>query len=407
MDNLDKVLDKLNAKIGGELTEDKRAQFKKRMIDGKGLADYRNDIMQEFCAMLNKDYCLRPCLAVIQVGDDYASSKYVNNKIKACEKIGILGKHVLLADDISQEQLLNLITSLNKSDEVHGIMVQLPLPKGLDEKAILNSIAPEKDVDGFHPLNAGRLYTGDKPIGKLPCTAAGVIELIKSTGEEIAGKKAVVLGRSNIVGRPVAALLEQENATVTVCHSKTQSAELALAVRSADIIVSAIGKPNYLRLGLLGMNQTIIDVGINQDQDGKMCGDVDFKDAIIFARHITPVPGGVGPMTVSMLMENTIRCAMEQSYIEEDLIFMKQSDIKTPHSFKKFLEEVCGRHKYRTYNDMLVEILDGTIFISSDRNREDDNKYRNYQVPVSNALKAEDIEVICKELGVVFDNLDA
>lgn len=295
------MLDKL------DIPEELRGKLKDKIIDGKTIAHERNEKMTAFCEQVMREYCLQPGLAIIRVGNDYASEKYVNTKNKVGKEIGVDVSVYEYDEDVEETQLLHLIEDLNWSDNIHGILIQLPLPNHLSEERLINAIKPNKDVDGFHPYNVGNLFAGKAVNTSVPCTAKGVIELIKSTGEEIAGKKAVVLGRSNIVGRPVAALLEQENATVTVCHSKTQPAELALAVRSADIVVSAIGKPNYLKRGVLGMNQIIIDVGINRDEEGALCGDVHFVDGLMFAKYITPVPGGVGPMTVSCLMENTIR----------------------------------------------------------------------------------------------------
>lgn len=304
-------LDKLS------ISDERKEQLRDKVIDGSAIVHKRNRKMKDFCDMLLQDYCLKPTLAIIQIGECDASNRYVRNKKKVAGDVGIHYKHFVYDDDTSTESILQLIDDLNRDESIDGILMQLPTPDHIDERAILNAISPLKDVDGFHPTNVGALHAGLKPLGTMPCTAYGVIQLIKSTGEDIAGKKAVVLGRSNIVGRPVAALLEQENATVTVCHSMTPSAELALAVRSADIVVSAIGRANYLKRGLLGTNQTIIDVGINRDEDGHLCGDVFFQDAIVFAKYITPVPGGVGPMTVSCLMENVIRCAMRSEGIDQ------------------------------------------------------------------------------------------
>lgn len=301
---------------GFNLTE----EMKEKIIDGKTIANSRNELLKTYCNQLKEDYCITPTLAIIQVGHNDASNRYVHNKKKKGNEIGIWTKEYMYEEEVETETLLRLICDLNSDETVHGILVQLPLPKHIDETSILNAIRPSKDVDGFHPVNIGKLHMGNKPHGRIPCTANGIIQLIKSTGEEINGKKAVVLGRSNIVGRPVAALLEQENATVTVCHSKTPSTELALAVRSADIVVSAIGKANYITRGIAGMNKVIIDVGINTDENGKLCGDVDFDGILPISKYITPVPGGVGPMTISCLMENVIRCVM-------NLLEIDQSDL--------------------------------------------------------------------------------
>ena len=249
-----------------------------------------------------------PCLAVIIVGNDPASRVYVNNKKKACEYIGFKSLEYALSENTSENELLELISSLNNNDEIDGILCQLPLPKHINEKNVIDSILPEKDVDAFHPQNVGRIMIGDYHV--LPCTPAGVMELIKSENIPLEGKNAVVLGRSNIVGKPMAMLLLQSNATVTVCHSKTQN--LKEICKTADVLVSAIGKAKFVTEDMIKQGAVVIDVGINRDENGKLCGDVDFENVSKKASFITPVPGGCGPMTISMLMKNTYNAAVKR-----------------------------------------------------------------------------------------------
>ena len=249
-----------------------------------------------------------PCLAVIIVGNDPASRVYVNNKKKACEYIGFKSLEYALSENTSENELLELISSLNNNDEIDGILCQLPLPKHINEKNVIDSILPEKDVDAFHPQNVGRIMIGDYHV--LPCTPAGVMELIKSENIPLEGKNAVVLGRSNIVGKPMAMLLLQSNATVTVCHSKTQN--LKEICKTADVLVSAIGKAKFVTEDMIKQGAVVIDVGINRDESGKLCGDVDFENVSKKASFITPVPGGCGPMTISMLMKNTYNAAVKR-----------------------------------------------------------------------------------------------
>ena len=244
-----------------------------------------------------------PCLAVIIVGEDPASKVYVRNKKRACEACGITSQEYALPADTAQAALLALIEELNADDGVDGILCQLPLPGQIDEDAVTGAILPEKDVDGFHPVNVGKMLSGKDCF--LPCTPAGVIEMLKYEGIPIAGKHAVVVGRSNIVGKPAAALLLKENATVTVCHSRT--ANLAEITRQADILVAAVGRPGFITADMLSPGCAVIDVGINRLADGSLAGDVDFAAAKEIAGFITPVPGGVGPMTIAMLMKNTVR----------------------------------------------------------------------------------------------------
>ncbi len=247
-------------------------------------------------------------LAVVIVGDDPASRVYVNNKKKACEFCGIKSYEYALPADTTQNELLELIDTLNADKNVNGILVQLPLPKHLDEKAVIERISPNKDVDAFHESNVGRIMIGNYSF--LPCTPAGCMELIHSTGVEVAGKECVVIGRSNIVGKPMAMLLLHENGTVTVCHSKTR--DLAEVCRRADILVAAVGRTNFVTADMVKPGAVVIDVGINRLENGKLCGDVKFDEVSGIAGWITPVPGGVGPMTIAMLMRNTVTAARIQ-----------------------------------------------------------------------------------------------
>lgn len=248
---------------------------------------------------------VRPGLAVVLVGDDPASHVYVRNKEKACHDLGFYSEVHRLPTDSSQNEVLALVDKLNAQESIHGILVQLPLPKHIEEKAVIDAIAVEKDVDGFHPVNVGNLVIGDDSL--LPCTPAGVIEMIKRTGIEIAGKHAVVIGRSNIVGKPVSLLLQRENATVTMCHSKTGN--MAEIARQADILVVAIGRANMIDASYVKPGAVVIDVGMNRLENGKLAGDVDFESVKAVSGPITPVPGGVGPMTITMLMQNTLIAA--------------------------------------------------------------------------------------------------
>ncbi len=246
-----------------------------------------------------------PCLAVILVGEDPASQVYVRNKHKACEACGITSRQYMLPAETAEAELLALIGELNADAAVDGILCQLPLPEHISEENVTNAILPEKDVDGFHPVNVGKMLSGKDCF--LPCTPAGLIELLLRSGIAVAGKNAVVVGRSNIVGKPAAALLLQQNATVTVCHRST--ADLAAEVRRADIVVAAVGKPRFITADMLKPGCAVLDVGINRLPDGTLCGDVDFEAAKEVAGAITPVPGGVGPMTIAMLMRNTVKSA--------------------------------------------------------------------------------------------------
>lgn len=252
---------------------------------------------------------VNPCLAVVLVGDDPASAVYVRGKESDCRECGIESRMLRLPADTTQDQLLEQLKQLAEDRSVHGILVQLPLPAQIDEQAVIAAIPPEKDVDGFSPVNVGRMMIGEECF--LPCTPAGCIEMLKSTGMPIASKRAVVLGRSNIVGKPAAMLLLRENATVTICHSKTEN--LAQLCGEADILVAAIGKAKFVTGDMVKPGAVVIDVGINRDENGKLCGDVDFAAAEQKASFITPVPGGVGLMTRAMLLVNTIQAARRQT----------------------------------------------------------------------------------------------
>lgn len=272
-----------------------------QIIDGKKISQEIKDELKEQVARLKAEGKNR-CLAVIQVGNDPASSVYVNNKKKACEYIGINSLSYELPEETTEEELLELIGELNGREDVNGILVQLPVPKHINEEKILLAIAPEKDVDGFHPVSVGNLSIG-RP-GYVSCTPAGVIQLLKRSGIEIEGKECVVLGRSNIVGKPMAMLLIRENGTVTVCHSRTKN--LKEITRRADILVAAIGKPKFIDASYVKEGAVVIDVGIHRNENNKLCGDVDFDSVAPHCSAITPVPGGVGPMTIAMLMNNCV-----------------------------------------------------------------------------------------------------
>jgi methylenetetrahydrofolate dehydrogenase (NADP+) / methenyltetrahydrofolate cyclohydrolase len=275
-----------------------------QIIYGKQISDsIREELRTEVDQL--KERGITPGLVVILVGEDPASEVYVRNKAKACEQLGYYSEVIRVPADTTQDELLGLIHRYNEQDNVHGILVQLPLPKHIEEKAIIDAISVEKDVDGFHPESVGNLMIGDDAL--LPCTPAGVIELLKRTGNHPAGKHAVVIGRSNIVGKPVAMLLLRENATVTICHSRTPNiSELA---RQADILVVGVGVPKLVKKEWVKPGAVVIDVGVNRLPDGKLCGDVDYDDVLEVAGWITPVPGGVGPMTITMLMSNTLKSA--------------------------------------------------------------------------------------------------
>ncbi|WP_314585270.1 bifunctional methylenetetrahydrofolate dehydrogenase/methenyltetrahydrofolate cyclohydrolase FolD [Paenibacillus terrigena] len=273
-------------------------------IDGKAVsASIRGQIQEEVVGL--KKQGIEPGLAVILVGEDPGSKVYVGSKEKACIELGYYSEVHRLPDTTTEEALLALIDQLNNQANIHGILVQLPLPKHIHEKSVIDAIAVEKDVDGFHPINVGNLMIGDDSL--LPCTPAGVIELIKRTGTDMAGKHAVVIGRSNIVGKPVSMLLQRENATVTMCHSRTLN--MREISKQADILVVAIGRANFVDHTYVKPGAIVIDVGMNRLDNGKLAGDVDYEDVLEVAGAVTPVPGGVGPMTITMLMQNTLIAA--------------------------------------------------------------------------------------------------
>ena len=272
-----------------------------QIIDGKQIsAQIKEELREEAAAY--KARGIEAALAVIQVGEDPASSIYVRNKKKACAYVGVRSESYELPRETTQEALLALIEELNGRADIQGILVQLPLPSHIDEDAVIRAIAPEKDVDGFHPESVGRMCIGEQ--GYLPCTPAGIIQLLKRSGVSIEGKECVVVGRSNIVGKPMALLMLQENATVTITHSRTK--DLQEVCRRADILIVAIGKPRFITKEYVKEGAVVIDVGIHRDENNKMCGDVDFADVEPVAGAITPVPGGVGPMTIAMLMNNCL-----------------------------------------------------------------------------------------------------
>lgn len=277
-----------------------------KIIDGKLISSQIKDELKEEVARL-KEQGKEITLAVIQVGNDAASTVYVGNKKKACEYIGIRSLAYELPEETSQEELIELVEDLNARADVNGILVQLPLPAQIDEDTIIKTISPKKDVDGFHPQSVGALSIGQK--GFVSCTPAGIIQLLKRSGIEIEGKECVVIGRSNIVGKPMAMLLLRENGTVTVCHSRTKN--LKEITKRADILVAAIGKPRFLTAEYVKEQAVVIDVGIHRDENNKLCGDVDYEDVAPHTAAITPVPGGVGPMTIAMLMSNCVESVKE------------------------------------------------------------------------------------------------
>ena len=275
-----------------------------QLIDGKAIAAEITEEMR-LRAQALREKGIVPCLAVILAGNDPASEIYVRNKRRACKRAGIESRMIRLDQSVSREEILREIHALNQDPAVHAVLVQLPLPGHLDEMEILSAVLPEKDADGFHPLNAGRLLTGEK--GVLPCTPAGCMELLRRTGVSLSGAEAVVIGRSNIVGKPMSLLLLRENCTVTLCHSRTKN--LAEHVRRADVVICAVGRPGLVTGEMIKPGATVIDVGINRLADGRVVGDADFESVSAVAGAITPVPGGVGPMTIAMLMKNAILAA--------------------------------------------------------------------------------------------------
>ena len=273
-----------------------------KIIDGKQISlDIKNELKEKVAKY--KEQGIEITLAVVKVGNDPASAVYVRNKEKACEYVGINSKTLALREETTEEELLNVVKELNEDKNVNGILVQLPLPKHIDESKVLLTIDSTKDVDGFHPVNVGKMVIGEDTF--LPCTPAGIIEMIKRTDIDIEGKECVVIGRSNIVGKPMAMLMLKENATVTIAHSRTK--DLKEVTKRADIIVAAIGKAKFVTADYVKEGAVVIDVGMDRDENGKLCGDVDFESVSKVASAITPVPGGVGPMTVTMLLVNCLR----------------------------------------------------------------------------------------------------
>jgi len=279
-----------------------------QILDGKKVSQKVKDDLSQKVAEL-KQRGVNPGLAVVIVGDDSASRVYVNNKKKACEYCGIYSEEYALPASTTESELLELVEKLNTKADIHGILVQLPLPKHINEETIINAIRPEKDVDAFHPVNVGKIMIGNFDF--LPCTPAGVMELLDDAGIDLCGKHCVVIGRSNIVGKPQAMLLLHKNATVTICHSKT--ANLKEVARTADILVVAVGRAKMVNEEYIKDGAVVIDVGMDRDENGKLCGDVDFDSACKKASYITPVPGGVGPMTIATLMKNAVTAAIRQS----------------------------------------------------------------------------------------------
>lgn len=278
-----------------------------QIIDGKKISQQiKDELKEEVQELAAKGR--HACLAVVQVGCDPASTVYVNNKKKACAYIGIESRAYELPEETTEEELVSLVEALNKDEGVNGILVQLPLPSHIDEDRIIRTISPDKDVDGFHPVSVGRLWIGEK--GFLSCTPAGIIQLLKRSGVEIEGKRCVVIGRSNIVGKPMAALLLRENGTVTVAHSRTK--DLKEICRQADVLIVAIGKERFITREYVKEGAVVIDVGMHRDASNHLCGDVDFDDVAPVTSAITPVPGGVGPMTIAMLMNNCVETIRTQ-----------------------------------------------------------------------------------------------
>lgn len=282
-----------------------------KIISGKEVSAKVRESVRKECEEL-KSKGITTGLAVIIVGDDPASRVYVNNKKKACADVGFVSEEYALPAETTQQELLALIDKLNNKKDINGILCQLPLPKHLDEKAVIEAISPLKDVDAFHVSNVGKIMIGDYHF--LPCTPAGVMELLHSANIDVCGKNCVVIGRSNIVGKPMAMLLLHENGTVTICHSKTKN--LKEICKTADILVAAVGIPKFVKADMVKEGAVVIDVGMDRDENGKLCGDVDFAEVEPVASYITPVPGGVGPMTIAMLMKNTLMASKIQNNIK-------------------------------------------------------------------------------------------
>lgn len=282
------------------------------LMDGRATSAKVKEQVRQETEALKAAHGITPGLAVVIVGNDPASRVYVNNKKKACEAVGFQSFEYALPEDTTQAELLELVETLNADPKVNGILVQLPVPPQIDDKTIINAISPDKDVDAFHPANVGKIMIGDYAF--LPCTPAGVMELLDSVGVEVSGKRCVVIGRSNIVGKPMAMLLLHRSGTVTICHSRTQ--DLATITREADILVAAVGKANFVTADMVKEGAVVVDVGMDRLENGKLCGDVKFDEVSEKASYITPVPGGVGPMTVAMLMRNTLTAAKLQNHIQ-------------------------------------------------------------------------------------------
>ena len=281
-----------------------------QIIDGKKVsAEVKEKVRQQTLSL----HGVTPGLAVVIVGDDPASRVYVNNKKKACELVGFRSEEYALPAETTQEELLELVNTLNNKEDINGILVQLPLPKHLDDKAVIEAINPVKDVDAFHAVNVGKIMLGEYDF--LPCTPAGVMEMLHSYEIPVEGKECVVIGRSNIVGKPMGMLLLHENGTVTICHSRTKN--LAEVCRRADILVAAVGIPKFVKADMVKEGAVVIDVGMDRDENGKLCGDVDFENVKDKCSFITPVPGGVGPMTIATLMKNTLKACRLQNHIED------------------------------------------------------------------------------------------
>lgn len=279
------------------------------IIDGKAVSQQTREKIAVETKELKEKTGITPGLAVVIVGDDPASRVYVNNKKKACAEVGFYSEEHALPAETTQEELVKLVKELNSREEVDGILVQLPLPKHIDEKAVIEAISPKKDVDAFHEQNVGKIMIGNYSF--LPCTPAGIVELIDSIGVDVTGKECVVIGRSNIVGKPMAMLMLHKNATVTICHSRTKN--LPEVCRRADILIAAVGIAKFVKADMVKPGAIVIDVGMDRDENGKLCGDVDFENVKEVAGYLTPVPGGVGPMTISMLMKNTLTAAKERA----------------------------------------------------------------------------------------------
>lgn len=285
-----------------------------QILNGKSIsAAIREEIAGEVEFLKRKG--ITPGLAVILVGDDQASQTYVRNKERACEQLGMKSELIVFPASITENKLLEKLAELNDRSDIHGILVQLPLPKHIDESRVIETINPVKDVDGFHPINIGRMMTKQEAL--LPCTPFGILKMVKKTGIEITGKHVVVVGRSNIVGKPVGQLFLNENATVTYCHSKT--ADLRAFTKQADILIVAVGVAKLIKADDVKEDAIVIDVGMNRDELNKLCGDVDFEDVVHKASYITPVPGGVGPMTITMLMQNTVQAAKNTLLKEKEV----------------------------------------------------------------------------------------